>query len=184
MKMNYKHLGLYVLVGIVSALVTHMTMAELKDEMKLGFIFMTGIWLPVSILVVGDSVSGMRYRSDWFSPLILIIVCFVGGWSAFTVGYENYNLNWESRCTWFCNPMMILSGWIGGLFVGVGLALTWKVRPLGTLYRITMLAGLLGGLILSHDFSDGYWFLIWQPIVLLGIGIAVQIDSAKSSAEQ
>jgi hypothetical protein len=42
----------------------------------------------------------------------------------------------------------------------------------------------LGGLILSQIYTEDNLFWIWQLIVLLGIGIAVQIDSAKSSAEQ
>ena len=191
MKMNYKHLGMYVLTGIISACLTIPVVfgwdsAPFKygwDPVKnSAFFFMGSIWLAISILVVGDSVSGMRCRSDWFSPLIFITLCFIGWWIAGTYAHDSVSIHFE--CTWFCDPEVIWSGGIGGIFVGAGLALTWKVRRIAVVMITTTLAGLLGGLILSQVFGAFLMFLIWQPILLLGIGIAVQIDSAKSSAEQ
>ena len=75
------------------------------------------------------------------------------------------------------------NGVIGGIFVAIGLVLTWKLNQIRIVITTITLAGLLGGLILLIDWV-ALVFWVWQPILLLGIGIAVQIDSAKSSAEQ
>ena len=63
MKMNYKHLGLYVLAGIVSAgLCVYGGGGTWEGS---SYVFsMHPIWLAIVILVIGDYVSGMRLRSD------------------------------------------------------------------------------------------------------------------------
>ena len=142
MKMNYKHLGMYVLAGIMSGFMMFPTAfgGGLSSEHLGVYIFMTGIWLPISILVVGDSVSDMRCRSDWFSPLAFITLCCIGWWAAFSYGANNYSINFDNKCGWFCYPEMVWSGGIGGVFVGVGLALAWKVKRIGVVIVLTALA--------------------------------------------
>ena len=180
MKMNYKHLGLYVLAGIFSAGVCNYT-AHFDHNGWTGgdspvFLFYP-IWLAIVILVIGDYVSGMRCRSNWFSPLVFIAMCAIGWCGAYLFGFFvgfNYVIY---------DAQLIGSGVIGGIFVAIGLVLTWKLNQIRIVITTITLAGLLGGLILLIDWV-ALLFWIWQPIVLLGIGIAVQIDSAKSSAEQ
>ena len=97
---------------------------------------------------------------------------------------------------WFWG--VVVSGGIGGICVAIGVAIAWRLNSVGSVVTITTVAGLLGGLAFNigtvvdtafdHLHVGEWWWLtapiIWQTILLLGIGIAVQIDSAKSSAEQ
>ena len=180
MKMNYKHLGLYVLAGIFSAGVcnytAHFTSSGWSGGDSPVFLFYP-IWLAIVILVIGDYVSGMRCRSDWFSPLVLIAMCAIGWCGAymfgFFVGFDQKNIY---------DTQLIGSGVIGGICVAIGLALAWKLNQILIVITTITLAGLLGGLILLIDW-EALLFWVWQPILLLGIGIAVQIDSAKSPVE-
>ena len=81
------------------------------------------------------------------------------------------------------------SGVIGGLFVGTGLAFVWKLKSAWVVILLAAVAGGLGGVVcklfLNPTSSDmSFLFECWQGIVLLGIGVAVQINSNKSSIKQ
>ena len=135
------------------------------------------IWLAIVILVIGDYVSGMRLRSDWFSPLLFMAMCEIGWWGAYCFGFGFSSMS-KQPGLW-----LIGSGAIGGICVAIGTVLTWKLVQIRIVITTITLAGLLGGFILLIDW-EALLFWVWQPILLLGIGIAVQIDSAKSPAEQ
>ena len=185
MKMNYKHLGLYVLAGIVSGGLCFWMwyMNPFSDE-RVRF-HLTAVILAIAILVAGRYISDIQLRSGWLSPVILIVACAVGWNFAFEYGASNWDMSPVSD-TWLHEPEMVVSGLIGGIGVAIGLALAWKLNNVWVGVGITILAGLLGGFLSSYaNLSDeGFLFPIWQATLLLGIGIAVQIDSAKSSAEQ
>ena len=171
MKINYKHLGMYLMAGIVSGGLCRWIWSDGLDSLTVRF-YLLAITLAIAILVAGRYISNIQFRRQWLSPAILIVACGVGWHFAYEYGHEFH--------TYGLSP--IGSGAIGGICVSIGLALAWKLsRPTFAITVITM-AGALGGLVFI--FIDEVLFILWQPILLLGIGIAVQIDSAKSSAEQ
>ena len=140
--------------------------------------YLLAITLAIAILVAGRYISDIQFRSGWLSPAILIVACGIGWHFAYEFGYKFHTHDLT----------FIGSGAIGGICVSIGIAVAWNLsRPRFAITVITM-AGVLGGLVsiflaeLTPTFVN--LFLVWQGILLLGIGIAVQIDSAKSSAEQ
>jgi hypothetical protein len=81
------------------------------------------------------------------------------------------------------------AGLIGGFFVGIGLVVAWRLKRIWMIIMLTTLAGGLGALVLVLPELFGFdnffpLFITWQGILLLGIGIAIQIDSPKSSIEK
>ena len=76
------------------------------------------------------------------------------------------------------------SGVIGGLFVGTGLAFAWKLKSAWVVILLATVAGGLGGVVLRLFSLPDLFFVYWQGIVLLGIGVAVQINSNKSSIKE
>ena len=169
--MNFKHLGLYVLVGIVSGGICTWMWEDVVGAFTVQF-YLLAITLAMAILVAGRYISDIQFRSGWLSPAILIVACGIGWHFAYEFGSKFHTHDFA----------FIGSGAIGGICVSIGLALAWKLsRPTFAITVISM-AGALGGLVFM--FIGELIFILWQPILLLGIGIAVQIDSAKSSAEQ
>ena len=90
---------------------------------------------------------------------------------------------------------MIEAGIIGGFFIAIGLVIAWRLKRIWMIIVLTTLAGGLGGLVWGYAFRDfSLWnsFYIevllleitWPSILLLGIGVAIQIDSRKSSIEK
>ena len=84
---------------------------------------------------------------------------------------------------------MIEAGIIGGFFIAIGLVIAWRLKRIWMVIVLTTLAGGLGGYVsflpVLFGFKDTFpLFITWQAILLLGIGIAIQIDSRKSSIEK
>ena len=174
MNLNYKHLGMYLLAGIVSGLMC---------AYSYSFMFYPGpgLVLGIMIFLAGRYISDIAPRNTWLSPLILVLACAIGWFLAFQFGYA-----YEAEDFSFFG-----SGAIGGIFVAIGLALAWKLNRVWLVIALTVLAGILGVLVWffvnAIDFKAfGYnesisLFVSWQAILFLAIGIAVQIDSNKSS---
>ncbi len=173
MNLNYKHLGMYLLAGIVSGL---MCAYSYSFSLELG----PGLVLGIMIFLAGRYISDIAPRNTWLSPLILVLACAIGWFLAYHFGYaygaEDFSF--------------FGSGAIGGIFVAIGLALAWKLNRVWLVIALTVLAGILGVLmwyfvimILSEllFITFNALFVSWQAILFLAIGIAVQIDSNKSS---
>ena len=159
------------MAGIVSGGLCRWIWSDGLDSLTVRF-YLLAITLAIAILVAGRYISNIQFRREWLSPAILIVACGVGWHFAYEFAHE-FHTNGLSP---------IGSGAIGGICVAIGLAFAWKLsRPKFAITVITM-AGAFGGLVFI--FIDESLFILWQSILLLGIGIAVQIDSAKSSAEQ
>ena len=176
MKINYKHLGMYLMAGIVSGGLCRWIWSDGLNSLTVRF-YLLAITLAIAILVAGRYISNIQFRREWLSPAILIVACGVGWHFAYEFGHEFH--------TYGLSP--IGSGAIGGICVSIGLALAWKLsRPTFAITVISM-AGVLAVLVpmplpeLPLTFPT--LFKIWQGFLLLGIGIAVQIDSAKWPAE-
>jgi hypothetical protein len=125
------------------------------------------------IFLAGRYISGITPRNTWLNPLVLILACGVGWILALKFGSEYWRMVWS----W------IGSGVIGGFFVGIGLVIAWRLKRIWMVIVLTTLAGGLGGLVLALV-ENRLLFIYWQGILLLGIGIAIQIDSRKSSIEK
>ena len=170
MNLNYKHLGMYLLAGIASGLPSQLIYTN--TEWK---IVGPSLVLGAMITLAGRYISGITPRNAWLNPLILILACGVGWILALKFGAEYWKKDWS----W------IGSGIIGGFFVGIGLVMAWRLKRIWMVIMLTTLAGGLGGQVYAlWNFSDIEELLlltIWQGILLLGIGIAIQIDSRKSS---
>ena len=173
MNLNYKHLGMYLLAGIVSGL-----MCAYSFSLELG----PGLVLGIMIFLAGRYISDIAPRNTWLSPLILVLACAIGWFLAFQFGYA-----YEAEGFSFFG-----SGAIGGIFVAIGLALAWKLNRVWLVIALTVLAGILGVLmwyfvimILSEllFITFNALFVSWQAILFLAIGIAVQIDSTKPSTD-
>jgi hypothetical protein len=171
MKMNYKHLGLYVLAGIISAGFCEYGSGGSSGAYGLdsNFVFsMHPIWLAIAILVIGDYASGMRCRSDWLSPLVFIAMCEIGWLSAFYSFI--FIMGWVPGNTPDYSWLSVIgSGLSGGICVAIGLVLTWKINKIRIVITTITLAGLLGALILLLDMSlehlqylsDSYGIVWW-----------------------
>ena len=179
MNLNYKHLGMYLLAGIVSGLLCGLINPLLEE--RFGDDHGSGLVLGIMIFLAGRYISDIAPRNTWLSPLILVLACAIGWFLAYQFGYEFSYL----AISFFS------SGAIGGIFVAIGLALAWKLNRVWLVIALTVLAGILGVLMwyLVSGISDAFGFELgffllfvsWQAILLLAIGIAVQIDSNKSS---
>ena len=198
MKMNYKHLGLYVLAGIVSGSLSIAVMGPLDwiGLPEAAFVAIP-IMLAAAIYTVGRYLGDTNLRHTWFSPVALVVACFAGLYLAVRLVMSCIAIFAISGCVFVEVWGIVVSGGIVGICVAIGVALAWKLNRAGLVITITTVAGLLGGLVfqfgpvddpLNHPYLGSLWiltaFIILQTILLLGIGIAVQIDSAKSSTEQ
>ena len=130
--------------------------------------------LAVMILMAGRFVSGIIPRKNLFGPLMLFLCCAIGWFLAFEHGVKTVRGHdiWLVEC-----------GFIGGLSVGIGLSFAWRQIIVWVILVHTTVAGVLGGVIgmvweriTDLDFP---LFAFWQGILLLGIGIAVQVDSKR-----
>jgi len=172
MNLNYKHLGMYLVVGIASGLLCRLIYTSHDVWQYVG----PSLVLGAMITLAGRYISGITPRNPWLNPLVLILASGVGWILALKFGSEYWRTVWS----W------IGSGIIGGFFVGIGLVIAWRLKRILMVIVLTTLAGGLGGLVfvLSDFFGfDEFFplFITWQGILLLGIGIAIQIDSRKSS---
>ena len=179
MNLNYKHLGMYLVVGIVSGLLFHFSNIIHIDLMFFGTNFTSAIILGIMILLAGRYISGITPRNPWLNPLVLILGCGIG-W------FLNHEFRGGDCYRYWC---VIEAGIFGGFFVGIGLVIAWRLKRIWMIIMLTTLAGGLGGLVLVlpelFGFDDFFpLFITWQGILLLGIGIAIQIDSRKSSIEE
>ena len=179
MNLNYKHLGMYLLAGIVSGLfcglITHFV-----GFGNFPYYAGPGLVLGIMIFLAGRYISDIAPRNTWLSPLILVLACAIGWFLAFRFGHAYGGEDFS----------FFGSGAIGGIFVAIGLALAWKLNRVWLVIALTVLAGILGVLmwyfvimILSEllFITFNALFVSWQAILFLAIGIAVQIDSNKSS---
>ncbi len=179
MNLNYKHLGMYLVAGVASGLLCRLIFTN--DEWS---IFGPSLVLGAMITLAGRYISGITPRNTWLNPLILILACGIGWFLAFQHGVNDGFYIWP-----------VESGVIGGFFVGIGLVIAWRLKRIWMIIVLTTLAGGLGGLVLGYVFwnhsvweSSSYIEVLsqitWPSILLLGIGIAIQIDSPKSSIEE
>ncbi len=173
MNLNYKHLGMYLLAGIASGLPSQLIYTN--TEWK---IVGPSLVLGAMITLAGRYISGITPRNPWLTPLILILACGVGWFLAFHHGVNGgFYIG------------VIEAGIFGGFFVGIGLVVAWRLKRIWMIIMLTTLAGGLGALVLVLPELFGFdnfftLFITWQGILLLGIGIAIQIDSPKSSIEK
>ena len=174
MNLNYKHLGMYLLAGIASGLLCRMIYTVHDVWQYVG----PSLVLGAMITLAGRYISGITPRNPWLNPLVLILASGVGWFLAFQHGVTGgFYIG------------VIEAGIFGGFFVGIGLVVAWRLNSIWMVIVLTTLAGGLGGLVLVlpelFGFDDFFpLFITWQAILLLGIGIAIQIDSRKSSIEK
>ncbi len=175
MNLNYKHLGMYLVAGIASGLLCELIYTSHDVWKYVG----PSLVLGVMITLAGRYISGIAPRNTWLSPWMLILACGIGWFLAFEFGVAYTAKDWS----W------IGSGIIGGFFVGIGLVIVWTLKRVRMIIGLTTLAGGLGGLVFALSDFFGFdeffpLFVTWQGILLLGSGIAIQIDSRKSSIEE
>ena len=171
MNLNYKHLGMYLLAGIASGLLCRLIYTSNDVWQYVG----PSLVLGAMITLAGRYISGITPRNPWLTPLILILACGVGWFLAFHHGVNGgFYIG------------VIEAGIFGGFFVGIGLVVAWRLKRIWMIIMLTTLAGGLGALVLVLPELFGFdnLFITWQGILLLGIGIAIQIDSPKSSIEK
>ncbi len=185
MNLNYKHLGMYLLAGIVSGLLCGL-ITHFVGFGNFPYYAGPGLVLGITIFLAGRFISSIAPRNTWLSSLILVLACAIGWFLAFQFGYA-YKAEGFS---------LFGSGAIGGIFVAIGLTLAWKLNRIWLVIVLTVLAGILGVLmwLVTVEFFELFasaadldlipLFVNWQAILLLAIGIAVQIDSRKSSIEK
>ena len=177
--MNFKHLGMYLLVGIISGgLCTGIPAWRFFPKIVNEQI--PAVILTIAIVVAVRYISAIQFRNGWLSPVILTMACLIGWYLAVEFGSNYYRTDWY----------FVVSGAIGGIFVAIGFALAWKLSRPGFAITVITMAGTLGGILLIVIFvaltemETLILFVVWQSILLLGICISVQIDSSKSSVEQ
>ncbi len=174
MNLNYKHLGMYLLAGIASGLLCRLIYTSHDVWQYVG----PSLVLGAMITLAGRYISGITPRNPWLNPLILSLACGVGWFLAFQHGVTGgFYIG------------VIEAGIFGGFFVGIGLVVAWRLKRIWMIIMLTTLAGGLGALVLVLPELFGFdnffpLFITWQGILLLGIGIAIQIDSPKSSIEK
>ncbi len=169
MNLNYKHLGMYLLAGIASGLASELIYANAWQAIVL---YSSPLVLGAMITLAGRYISGITPRNPWLNPLVLILACGVGWFLAFLHGVNDGFYIWP-----------VESGVTGGFFVGIGLVVAWRLKRIWMIIMLTTLAGGLGGLVFTLV-GFQLLFISWQGILLLSIGIAIQIDSRKSSIEK
>jgi hypothetical protein len=87
MKLNYKHLGMYLVAGIASGLIcTFLPGIIDHDLLFFGTNFTPAIILSIMIFLAGRYISGITPRNSWLNPLILILACGVGWFLALQHG--------------------------------------------------------------------------------------------------
>ena len=172
MNLNYKHLGMYLLAGVASGLLCRLIYTSNDVWGYVG----PSLVLGAMITLAGRYISGITPRNPWLNPLILSLACGVGWFLAFQHGVTGgFYIG------------VIEAGIFGGFFVGIGLVVAWRLKRIWMIIMLTTLAGGLGALVLlvlPELFGFDNLFITWQGILLLGIGIAIQIDSPKSSIEK
>ena len=185
MNMNYKHLGMYLLVGIISGVLCTGIPAW-RFFPKIVNEQIPAVILTIAIVVAVRFINAIQFRNGWLSPVILTMACLIGWYLAVEFGSNYYTTDWY----------FVVSGAIGGLFVAIGVALAWNLSRPGFAITVITVVGILGGILLFFVALTGYFgetvalmetlilFVVWQSILLLGICISVQIDSSKSSGEQ
>jgi len=176
MNLNYKHLGVYLVAGIASGLLCLLIFGtDNVWQEYVGPPLIFGIVILLSRRYIDRSFP----RNTCIGPLMLLIFCIFGWILAYRFGAEYY----DETDLW-----LIASGVIGGTGVAVGFAATWRLRKIWVVSAMIVLAGGLGGAVemLLDITGKDFWslFVVWQSIVLLGIGVAIQIDSRKSSIEK
>jgi hypothetical protein len=171
MNLNYKHLGMYLLAGIVSGLLCGL-ITHFVGFGNFPYYAGPGLVLGIMIFLAGRFISGITPRNPWLNPLVLILACGVGWFLAFLHGVNDGFYIWP-----------VESGVTGGFFVGIGLVIAWRLKRIWMVIVLTTLAGGLGGLVFTLV-GFQLLFISWQGILLLSIGIAIQIDSRKSSIEK
>ena len=179
MNMNFKHLGIYLLVGVISGgLCTGIT--DWRFFPKIINEHIPAVILTIAIVVAVRYVSGIQYRNGWLSPVILTMACLIGWYFAIEFGSNGYGPDWH----------LVVGGAIGGISVAIGFVLAWKLSRPGFSITVITVAGTLGGMLLVSilvtlsEMGTLILFVVWQSILLLGICVSVQIDSTKSSAEE
>ena len=186
MNLNYKHLGMYLVAGVASGLLCHFPLGIIDSALFFfGTNFTPAIILGIMIFLAGRYISGITPQNSWLNPLILILACGVGWFLAHqhgSTGEFSIGANGEFSGVEYgvIGIVEIESGVIGGFFVGIGLVIAWRLKRTRMVIMLTTLAGGLGGLVLALV-GFQLLFIYWQGILLLGMGIAIQIDSHKSS---
>jgi hypothetical protein len=192
---------MYLVAGIASGLLCHFPLGIIDSALLFfGTNFTPAIILGIMIFLAGRYISGITPRNTWLNPLILILACGVGWFLAHqhgSTGEFSIGANGEFSAVEYgvIGIVEVESGVIGGFFVGIGLVMAWRLKRIWMVIMLTTLAGGLGGLVLVYalwDFSvwnSSYIEVLllqitWPSILLLGIGIAIQIDSRKSSIEE
>ena len=181
MNLNYKHLGMYLVVGIASGLLCRLIYTSHDVWQYVG----PSLVLGAMITLAGRYISGITPRNPWLNPLVLILTCGIGLFLNYEFGDGDCYRHW----------CVIEAGIIGGFFIAIGLVIAWRLKRIWMIIVLTTLAGGLGGLVWGYAFRDfSLWnsFYIevlllqitWPSILLLGIGVAIQIDSRKSSIEK
>jgi len=173
MKMNlhYKHLGMYLLAGIVSGLLCHLIFdPDNVWRLYAGPPLVLGVVIVLSVRHIGD----VTPRNTWISPLVLVISCTIGWILAFKFGGEYHRHHLSN----------IASGVIGGAGVAVGFVAAWRVEKIWVVSAMITTAGGLGGAVLILlDIAGIHFvslFVVWQSIVILSIGVVIQIDSKQA----
>ena len=165
--LNYKHLGMYFLAGIASGLLCHLIYDS--DNVWQEYVG-PPLVLGIVILLSGRYIGNITPRNTWISSLVLVLACTIGWILAYRFGAE-----YSDETGW-----LIVSGVIGGTGVAVGFIAAWRVRKIWVVSAMIVLAGGLGGTVavLLDTAGIEFWslFVVWQSIVLLGIGVAIQID--------
>ena len=162
---------MYLLAGIASGLLCRLIYTSNDVWQYVG----PSLVLGAMITLAGRYISGITPRNPWLNPLILSLACGVGWFLAFHHGVTGgFYIG------------VIEAGIFGGFFVGIGLVVAWRLKRIWMIIMLTTLAGGLGALVLEQSVLFGFdnLFITWQGILLLGIGIAIQIDSPKSSIEK
>jgi hypothetical protein len=184
MNLNYKHLGMYLLAGIVSGLLCGL-ITHFVGFGNFPYYAGPGLVLGIMIFLAGRFISSIAPRNTWLSSLILVLACAIGWFLAYQFGYA-YKAEGFS---------LFGSGAIGGIFVAIGLTLAWKLNRIWLVIVLTVLAGILGVYmwLVGVEFFELFaidadldlipLFVSWQAILFLAIGIAVQIDSTKPSTD-
>ena len=171
---------MYLVVGIASGLLCRLIYTSHDVWQYVG----PSLVLGAMITLAGRYISGITPRNPWLNPLVLILASGVGWFLARQHGVTGgFYIG------------VIEAGIIGGFFIAIGLVIAWRLKRIWMIIVLTTLAGGLGGLVWGYAFRDfSLWnsFYIevlllqitWPSILLLGIGVAIQIDSRKSSIEK